>query len=241
MRLTIVFAISLFFLAGCASLSPENINDLPQDTSILIISAIGNSLDVYEHTAFGGSKLLDSLDIEFWKLNQALENYIYSSLKNSPFKFSKYHELSNRNEIKLVRKKWKYEIDKNNFNSQIIDISKTYNIDKILVLSEEYTDWYNARLGGYGICRYKSLFNFGKTVDGIVYTCLKLEWYDARTLKRKPVSFYLNVAGMGPEIIDRIYGDRDWSIFKNFKDGYVELFKDCLDIMIKKSALNNMQ
>lgn len=29
MRLTIVFTISLFLFIGCASLGPENVNDLP--------------------------------------------------------------------------------------------------------------------------------------------------------------------------------------------------------------------
>ena len=241
MRLIVLFAISLFLLIGCASLSPENVDNLPQDTTVLIISAVGNSLDVYEYTTWGGSKLLDSLDAEFWSLNRSLEDYIYNSLKNPRFKFYKYHELSDSNNIKLIRNKLTDEIDIDNFKSQIIDISKTHHIDKIILLSEEHYEWHNAILAGYGIYRYKSLLNFGKTVDGIAYACIKLEWYDSQTFESKPISFYYDMAGVGPEIIDKIYNHRDWSIFRNFKDEYTELFKNCLDIMIKKSALNKMQ
>jgi hypothetical protein len=221
-------------------LTRKNVNDLPQGTSILIISALGSSLDIYEYAPLGGSKLLDSLDVELWELNRSLENYLYSALKNPRLRFCKYHELSNNNEIKLIRKKWRDKIDTNDLKNQIIKISEARDIDKILVLSEGYTDWSNAIIGGYGICRYKSLFKFGKTVTGIAYTCMELKWYDARTMRGKSVSFYLDVASVRPERIDRIYSDRDWSLFRYYKDQYVELLQNCLDIMLKKSALDIM-
>lgn len=122
----------------------------------------------------------------------------------------------------------------------MINILRTQQIDKIIVLSEEHTEWHNAILAGYGIYRYRSLLKFGKTVDGIAYTCIKLEWYDAKTFERLPVSFYYDMAGVDPEIIDKIYNNHDWSLFKNFKDEYIELFKNCLDTMLNRSALRVM-
>lgn len=80
MRFTVVLIILSLLLSNCAGLSPEKINSLPENTNILIVSAIGNTLDVYEYSTLKGNKLLDSLNVEFWGLNPIFENHIYNAL-----------------------------------------------------------------------------------------------------------------------------------------------------------------
>jgi hypothetical protein len=239
MRSVVVAAIALILITGCAGprLKPEQIKTLPDDTNILIISAVGNSFSVYEYTTFGGSKLLDSLDFWPWGLNPKLEDLIHDSLKNSRFKVYKYHEFEDKKDIKFIRDRWIEKIDMEDLKNHIIDFSEKNHIDKIIVLSENRTEWHNAMLAGYGMYRYTSLLNIGKSVGGIGYICIEMNWYDAKTMKKSTISSTYNTFGVPPEIIDNIYANGNWSLFRSLREDYLEMFKSKIDAMIARSGL----
>lgn len=232
MRSVIGSIILLCLLSSCMGLSKGKIKALPDNTNILIISAVGNSLRMFDR----GTQQIDTVNTDVWQLNAELENLIYDALKHTRFKLHKYHEYIDKKEIKLIPRKRIDKIDLANAKDHLAGFCIRNRIDRILIISEEDGEYHNYRLPGYGITRVKSLI-LKKTQGGYAYTCVEMALYDAKTMKKITSTMNYEVIGFEPDVIDNLYTKIDTRFFLSQKDLYIELFKETFNSIFVVSGL----
>lgn len=235
MRRVVIVAAVLFLLNGCMGLSKTKIKELPKNTSILIISAVGNSLGVYDSNSWKSGILIDSIDVSSWQLNTSIENLLYDSLEGSRFKLMKHHEFSDKLDIKLVPGKKVTKPDLLGIKEKLIVFCDQKNIDTVIIISEDRSEYGNVPVIGYGITRAKSILGT-KTVAGLGFTCINMTMYDAKTMNKITSTLNYDVFAAPPELTDALYDPVDWKFFLSQEDLYKELFKSNIDAIIKVSG-----
>jgi hypothetical protein len=215
----------LFLLSGCAGINRSKIEKLPNNTNILIVSAIGNFFNVSDDFLLSGYKKIDSIDVTSWQLNKSLENYIYDSLTKSRFNFYKFHDLNIKGGLELKQGKWIPTIDFELAKDRLVELSIKNNYDLILIISEDRNERGSLQFPGYGVTRNIMI----KTQFGVLFACTKMSLYEANSMNKLMSTEFYETIDVHPEDIDKLYDHYNKDFFLSKKKLFMHLFKSNID------------
>ncbi|NQZ90416.1 MAG: hypothetical protein HRT54_22865 [Colwellia sp.] len=167
----------LFMISACQSTSLKEIEQIPNNKEILVVSALGNNLSIRNTGVF--SDELKKIDVSAWNIDSLIE-YNFIKLAKSRFKFLSFKS-DNTNEVgELITSHWDFSLDLGNANRTIFEKAINSGASYVLVFSTRDTTDSSPHTKGYG--RYTASKGGNPTIMNFASMCSTL--FDAKTQKQ---------------------------------------------------------